>query len=347
MIIYSIIVKDGSGDKVGEFDKFRNLKLGKRLNNYGACQFEVPVNSDKVSSLIALRRYTVEVYRNEDLIWAGEQANREGNLKSDGDNWVTIYCYDWFEQLGQRYTASEVTFTGIDAGEIAWELIDTTQGDTNGDFGFTEGTIEATTNRDRTYYNKNIADAILELSSVINGFDFEINNSKVFNAYVAIGVDRTDTVILEYGVNVTTVRITDDFSKPVNRAIVLGDSGDPMDPLRVERDDAGLQVLYKLRENLINEPTVSEVATLDDKGDALIRKYGNQLIKLSMGIVRSTTPTIVDFALGDIIRIKINTGIYDIDTSFRVFEWTVNYNDDNTETLSLVLGNFNIPESIS
>lgn len=347
MITYKIVVKDGSGNKLGEFQKFRNLKFGKRLNNYGTCTFEVPVEDSKISSLIALRRYTIDIYRTDEdgdlLIWAGEQASREGILSNQGDNWCRIYCYDWLEQLNSRYTADEVTFTGIDAGAIAWDLIDTAQTEANGDFGITEGSIEATQNRDRVYYNQNILDAIINLSNVINGFDFEINNSKVFNVSSFIGVDRSNDVVLEYGVNIASMRIVEDFSKIVNRAIILGDSGDFSDPLRVERDDAPSQVLYKIREALSNELTVSEVSTMEEKGDALIRKYQLPLYKVTMDIVRGGELSIADFALGDIIRLIIKSGIYDLNELFRIYEWTLSYGDDNTETLDLVLGNFNLP----
>lgn len=347
MITYKILVKDASGNNIGEFEKFRNLKFNKRLNNYGTCQFEVPVDDPKIASLISLRRYSVEIYRYDNttglLIWAGEQASRQGNLDDKGGNWVLIYCYDWLEQLNSRFTADEVSYEGIDAGQIAWDLIDDSQTQSNGDFGITEGTIEATQNRDRTYYNKNILEAIIELSNVINGFDFEINTSKVFNVKGVIGADRTDSVILEYGINVTAMRIMEDFSKIVNRGIVLGDSGYIGDPLRVERDDAGAQALYKVREALVSETTTSEQDTLEEKGDALIRKYEAPLYKVSMNIARGGTPSIADFALGDVITLKVQSGIYNINEDFRIYEWTVSYSDDNTETLDLVLGNFYIP----
>lgn len=348
MITYKILVKDHNGNNIGEFEKFKNLKFGKRLNNYGTCQFEVPADDPKIASLISLRRYSVYIYRyvdgnNELLIWAGEQASRQGNLDDKAGNWVIIYCYDWIEQLNSRYTAEEVIYTDTDAGAIAWDLIDDTQAQTNGDFGITEGTIDTTMNRDRTYYNKNILEAIIELSNVINGFDFEINTSKVFNVYDFQGVDRSNSVILEYGLNITTMRIMEDFSKIVNRGIILGDTGYIGDSLRVERNDTDAQALYKVREALSNETTTSETDTLQEKGDALIRKYQLPLYKISMNIVRGGTPSIADFAIGDIIRLIVKTGIYDLNEKFRVFEWTLTYADDNTETLDLVLGNFYIP----
>lgn len=342
--VYRIIVKNGDGDLIGEFKTFRNLTFGRRLNNYGTCSFEIPVEDPKAINLVALRIYTIDVYRDALLIWAGEQAIRDGNLDSAGNNWCTITCFDWFEQLFSRYTDAEEVYAGVDAGAIAWDLIDTTQ--TESDLGITEGTIEATQNRDRTYNNQNIGEAIINLANVINGFDFNINTSKVFTVESNIGVDRRN-LVLEYGRNIQSIRITEDSSSLTNRAIVLGDSGDFSDPLRVERDDAPSQAIYKLREGLLTELDVNQVATLEDKGDALLRKRGEPLLKTSMNLIPSSNPTIADFSIGDVITLKVVSGVYDIQSAFRVFEWTVSVGTNDTETLDLVLGDFVLLPGVS
>ncbi len=342
---YRIIVRDETDTVIGEIKTYRNLKFGKRLNNYGTASFDIPVSDLDDNSLISLRRYSVWIYYQKDanttLVWSGEQAAREGNLTSDGNNWSTIYCYDWLEQLNARYTGAEVTFSGIDAGQIAMDLIDETQSQTNGDFGITEGTIEATVNRDRTYYNDNIMEKIIQLSNVISGFDFEITNNRVFNVYSVMGVDRTDEIILEYGVNIVEAKVFEDFTEPVNRGIVIGQSTDDLANLiRVERDDAGLQATYKVREGLLSEMDVSETDTMEEKGDALRRKYGQALLKVDMKMASVLEPNITQFGLGDGITLVIQSGIYNISGQYRVFEWEVTFNDNNQENLSLVLGNF-------
>lgn len=345
MVKYIIKVKNASNIFIGEFPLFRNLKINKRLNNYGTASFEVPAGDASISSLIALRRFTVWIYRQENendpyLVWAGEQALRRGILSSDGSDWAEIHCYDWLEQLKSRNTEAEVSYDGVDAGAIAWDLIDTAQSETNGDFGITEGEIEETIDRDRTYTNQNIYEAIFNLSNVLSGFDFEITNEKVFNVKSLIGVDRTNSVVLEYGINIASVTITDDFVTPINRGIVLGQALDESSLARVDRNDTDLQALYKIREGVLTEMDISELVTFQNKGDAMIRKYGLPLLSLDLTLTRSSVLSIEDFSLGDSIRIKIKKGIYDIDSEYRVFEWEVNYDSSNVESLSLVLGDF-------
>jgi hypothetical protein len=345
---YRILVKDENDDFIGEFDKFRRLRFGKRLNNYGTAEFEIPVGDAKTDSLIALRKYTVWIYYQKDadttLVWAGEQAAREGNLDDKGNNWCTIHCFTWLEQLNSRYTDSERIFTAMDAGEIAWTLIDETQTQTNGDFGITKGSIEATIDRDRSYYNQNVMEAIINLANVLSGFDFEITDLKVFNVYQVMGSDKSNDIVLEYGHNIKSVKILEDFTKPINRALVLGEStGDEYtDPelVREEVDDATLQSNYKLREGLLTEMDVSELDTMTEKGEALIRKYGDILTKVDIDLASVQNPNITEFNLGDSITLVINSGIYAINEQFRVFEWEVNYNSNDVERLSLVLGNF-------
>lgn len=335
---YTILVQNQSGNVLGEFETFRHLTFSKRLNNYGECSFSVPIDDPKINSLIALRRFSVWIYRDNLLVWSGEQVTRVGDLTDKGNNWVTIYCFDWIEQLKHRYVSEEVTFTQIDAGDIAWSLINTAQ--TEYDMGITEGNIEETMDRDRTYKNtQNIYEAIINLTNVINGFDFEINNSKVFNVYAKQGIDRSN-LILEYGYNIKSMQIVENFKTPINRAIVIGDSGEPEDPLRIDRNDAGLQTIYGLREGLINELDVTEISTLEEKGDALIRKYGSPLFNVTVDLLKNSSPNITDFALGDYITLKVNKGIYNIESAFRVYEWQTTVEKENTERLYLVIGDF-------
>lgn len=344
MIEYKILVKNSDGDNIGEFQTFRKLQFGKRLNNYGSCSFEVPVSDPKVSSLLALRLYTVWIYRikdgDETLLWSGEQASRSANLDEKGDNWAQITCYDWLEQLNSRYTVNEKIYSFQDGSLIAKDLIDVTQADDYGDLGITFGTMESTTWREKTYTNQDILDALTSLANLDNGFDFELNNFKVFSIKNFIGLDRSDTLVLELGINIKKITYTEDFSKPATRALILGNTGDVGDSIRIERNDVTNEELYGLREYLYNESEVSELATLEATGDTVLAKNKLPLLTVSLDLVRNSTPTIEDFSLGDVLRLKIQKGIYNVDEKFRIFEWGISYGTDNTETLNLTLGNF-------
>jgi len=339
--MYKIQIRDSNNVALGEFDSFMELKFGKRLNNYGSCSFSVPMSQTKITSLIALRQYTVWIYRDITLVWAGEMVMRDGELDNQGGGKVTVYCFDWLEKLKSRYTPALVTYAQIDAGQIFWNSINTSQLETNGDLNITLGTIEATVLRDRTYYNQNILELGVNLSNVISGFDFEITNDRVFNVFSTIGENKTNDIVLQHGHNVITSRINEDFTNPVNRAVVLGEA-DALNVLqRVDTNDLTSQALIGLREQVLTDTDISELATFTAKGEALNRKYSTRLLKLDNDLLPNS-PNITEFFLGDLIRVKVQNAVYNIDEEYRIFEWELVYTDNNEEKLSLILGKFTL-----
>jgi len=345
MTIPACFREDKSNFFIGEINNFKNLYFNKRLNNYGTCRFDIRVDDIVANSLISLCEYSVYIYRvtssGDVLVWSGEQRRRTGDLKENHNDWCTIYCYDWLYALKDRYTAQSVTYTDVDAGLIAWGMINTSQAKTNGNLGITQGTITATQDRTRTYNNQNIMEAITNLSEVLYGFDFEITNDKVFNVYTVKGTDLTDSLILEYGRNLQTVSIDEDFTEPCNNAIVLGEVIDETELTRVDRPDTTTQAKYKLREMVLSADNVIDEDTLNEKGDAMLYKYKEPLIKVTFEVIRGMVD-ITQFSLGDLIRLIIKKGCYNIDSTYRIFEWTVDHENDNTEKLSLVLGELGI-----
>jgi hypothetical protein len=343
---YRIIIYDENDSPIGEMSNFKGLKFGKRLNNYGKAEFKIRLDDTKLSSLVSLRRYSVYIYREQglfrNLVWAGEQAMRYSDLMGNKNNWSTIFAFTWLEQLKDRFTEASVTYDDIEATSIGWDLIDDTQTKTNGDFGITQGTLGTTTNRDRTYNNDNILQALIDLTNVISGFDMEVTDLKVFNAQSVIGTDKTDSIVLEYGKNIVNAQVTEDFVRPVNSAIVLGQAYDETSLQRIVRNDGTLQSTYKLRELRIQEMDISGVSTFQDKGDAAIRKFGTPLLKVDFDLVGNSSPSIVDFGLGDGVTLKIQEGLFNINEEYRVFEWEVEVNEKNVERLSLVLGKLTV-----
>lgn len=344
MVRYRVRVHTYTNEILGEFTNILRLQFGKRLNNYGSLEIDIPENDPQATDLISLRRYNVFVYRDEltgpsagsVLVWGGEQVFRRGKLQADGGGVITLFCFGFLERLAHKYTTALETFTATDAGQIANDLHDNW-------YGIETGLIEPTVNRDRTYKNDNVLEAITNLANVVDGFDFEITDLNVFNVYQTQGIDRTDSVVLEYGVNIESVSIDEDFSKVTTKAIVVGQNQDGT-AQRYEEEDSALVALYDTREGLRTEFNITEHQTFVDKAQAMIRKYGTPLMKIDLNLSRKQTPSIEDFALGDRILVKINNGVYDIDEAYRIFEWTLQFMPDNTEHITLVLGKFTLEE---
>lgn len=332
MAKYNIKIFDENDNALGEVVSWFDLKYSRALNNFGKCDFSFSADDESMIPLISLRRYITKIYRDDSLVWAGEQVVNRGSLTPNSNNKASITSHEFLEQLAHRYTGAYRRFDGVDAGTIAWTLIDESQSLTNGDYGITEGTIEATKNRDRTYENKNILDAIIDLSKVIEGFDFELTPEKVFDVYEQKGIDRTTTTVFEYGTNIQEVSVEENFGNPFNSTIVVGEDN------RVERTNTTAASIYALRQSLLNATGVTDDDSLDDKGDANNRKFKAPLLSVSFSQVPDTIPAFGSIALGDIVKIRVNRGIYNVDNNFRVYGFNVKVGADNKETVAYTVG---------
>lgn len=334
---YQIIIRDKSGNELGEFTEWQSLRFNDKLNNYGSCSFYVPVTSQELLSLVSLRRYETIIKRDGQIVWAGEQANRHVSLQRNSANLVEIISFTFLEMLNSRYTPAFVRYDATDQGEILQDLVEDSQAVTDGDLGFTFGTVETTVNRDREYYTQNIMEAYINMSNVIDGPDFYITHDKEINIVAHKGIDKSRTVIFEWGTNIESVDIDDNFSNPCNQALVLG-AGFGSNQGIGTFTDATVRGIYKLRQQRVSEIDVSDQDTLDAKAEALVRKYKTPLMSLDMVQLPNKLPNFGTFALGDTGQVRIQHGIYNIDNRFRNYGYNVSVSKDNKESISYIVG---------
>ena len=329
---YNIKIFDENDNAIGEVVNHFGFEYSRVLNNFGSCDFSFSADDASMIPLVALRRFKTKILRDNTLIWAGEQVSNRGSLVPNTENIASILSHEFVEQLAHRYTGAIRRFDGVDAGTIFWTLIDESQNLTNGDYGITEGTIEATVNRSRTYENKNILDAGIDLSKVIDGFDFEITPEQVFNVFVQKGIDKSTTHVFDFRANIQKVSVEENFSNPFNSTIVVGEDN------RVERTDTTAGGIFFLRQALVNATGTTDDTSLNDKGDANNRKFNSPLLSVSFSQVPNTSPAFGSISLGDIVRIRVKRGIYNVDNNFRVYGFKVKVDPDNKETVSYTVG---------
>lgn len=104
---------------------------------------------------------------------------------ADGADDVTVNAVGYRRLIEARYLVSgPPTFTGIDQGEIIWQFVAHTQGQTGGSLGITQGTTTTGVTRDRSEYK--IGDSIgklaTDMGNVINGCWWGIGPTKVMTA---------------------------------------------------------------------------------------------------------------------------------------------------------------------
>ncbi|MGA1047316.1 MAG: hypothetical protein ACO3UU_04850, partial [Minisyncoccia bacterium] len=113
------------------FTEATNKSYSYQLNRAGKASFTLPITSDRLTTFpIYLGVTRLLIYRGNILIWSGVVWEMEENASID-EGTVNIQCTEIFHILSEkRYTSN--TYTATDAGQIAWGLINTTQGLTGG-----------------------------------------------------------------------------------------------------------------------------------------------------------------------------------------------------------------------
>ena len=330
--MYRVVVADKDGEELGEFTHFLGLDFGKRLNNFGKATVDLSVIDPTIAALISLRRYEIKIYRDDVLVWAGEQVHHNGTLDDTNEFPLKLDCFTYLEGFNGRFTDKVRSFTDVDYGEIIDTLIQESQALDNGWLGVVTGTIETTSLHTDTYYRANILQTAINLSQREDGFDFDISDLKIFDVWEHRGTDKSADVIFEYGVNMEAPTIDTDFTNPVNQSIYQG-SGFGEDRLESIQEDVYSQPNVRLRQALTLDADVSVQGTLDSKSLAIVNRFKTPLITITFRVANNTFPDFTDLDIGDSVRIKIKKGIYDINNVFRIYGYNVQVDGNGKETI--------------
>lgn len=250
-----------------------------------------------------------------------------------------------------RHLAASVTYTALDAAQIAKDLVEDNNANeypsgivtstTTGKDGIdVVAVFEPTVTRDRTYQaGQNIGEAIVNLTEVLDGFDFEVlpvdpaaadwpDVTGVLAVYASQGQDQPD-VVFEYGPD--TLRNVTRFARstqhPVNRVVALGAAG-----LATESQDATSIITYGGWPLLVSYPDVVESATLQGHGDALLRPGWTQTITFNPEPDLAPVP-FVDYGIGDTVRMNARRGGLLVQSSPRINQIAVTIDDNGRDVL--------------
>ena len=263
---------------------------------------------------------------------------------SEAQHSVQFSVLDYRAVLQRRrlYSDSTLTYTGADQAEIAWQLIEQTQGRTGGALGIARGRGNPTgVTRDRTYQaGDSIGERIQELSEVIDGFDWDITPTSASGLaldvwYPERGQDRG--VVLEYGGLVAKVRREVSTSEYGNAVRYTGQTDPPL--TAQEREAADIGTAAQGRWDLVfGDDGLTTQSTLDDR--AAWQLGQSQVIRPSYTLtLRQGAWSGPDHIwLGDTVRIVVRSGRLAADTLLRVYELGISLGDDGSETVEVTVG---------
>lgn len=332
-------IRDQNGANPVRIINARNRSVSVGLNQAGEANFELDLNDAKATeSNLRVGRSQLYIYRSEELYFSGQIMIVERMLEQSTQA-VRVKALGWLYLLSKRIFAIDADdeHTSEDAGAIAWGLINTTQSETYGSLGITQGTIETSNNLTITYTRQNVLEAIEELSQQA-GIEFEVSANKIFNVFYPLrGSDKSNTVIFKYPGSIQSIRSVDDATTIVNNENGLGKGVGSQETL-AERDDVGSQSVFGLYQKISSYKNVDNVTTLGNMVEYDIALYKAPRLTLDIAVHGNTeSPSLSDYGIGDSVRIKTVTTNYNFSQVFRIFEIHVSIDQNDKESIRLIV----------
>jgi hypothetical protein len=218
-----------------------------------------------------------------------------------GEDTISVQAVCYRRVFAGRYLNTNFVFSQVSQGQIIWDLIDHSQGLTNGDLGVTIGNLGPTVLRDRNYEaGQNILDIIVDLCNVINGPSWEIdeNLELVISQYPLFPSNPTPIVL---GSTASSMSRPSGASRFANVALV---SGNQQETSIVIAEATGLPSDPRGRwERRASYPSVSLQDTIIDHADGLLTEYQAPTTIWTVDVDPGRFFGDAQYQLGDFVRI--------------------------------------------
>jgi hypothetical protein len=330
---YRVVICDLADVAMSEVPAL-NLAYGFELNGVGFCTFVLPTLHDKCKrSTLTPGKRIVKVYRNETLVWAGYLW---GASISD-ERGVRFNCQGYLSRLGKRYIDSTKTYDNVEQSDIAWDLIDFTQSQTDGALGITRQTANTGVHRNIKYAHWErikVLDAITELSAMGDGFDFEIDENKVFKTFYPNKGTSNPNLVMEFGKNIFGFSYVDDAGSVINEVSALG-SGEGTNMCIATSVSTGSRSGYGLLEEAFDFSNSKYFDNLQKKSDAMLRLYNGPRWQPQLSLHVGGDFPYNAVSVGDNIPLKIDYGYVEIDQTFRITNVEYQVSNEGREAVTV------------
>ncbi len=276
---------------------------------------------------------TLRIKRLETVLFAGmiEKIGTSVGTKSS----LTVRALGWLEYFRYRYTADLIQHTSKTYGAILRDTITNAQAVANGSLNVTLGTDDTTGTHDKKHEYKNVKDALIEITELSDGPDFEFTPTKVFNVYTSMGAQRSEFEFNFPG-NIKEFSVDYDSTRIINQAIVRGSGTGPAQNVQTSNNSPS-QIAYRLRQAIMDKSDVEETAILVAHGVEAVDVYGGVVSVLALTMDGNQEPYIGSYWLGDRVKVAVtDLDIFqEIQDYYRIDEINVSIGDNDNEDVKL------------
>lgn len=322
-----------------ERNEAEQLELALDLNSFEQYCLMIGANP---TGILSPYQTDIKVKRNGEYLFGTHVGQIDVQLE-ETQMTINVRAFGYLNLLIDRYVT--ISYVQQDAVDIAWDLINQTQQQTNGDLDMTMGTMVDTVARDRTYVRQNVKEGIVNLTKLVNGnFDFEFTADRVFNTYTAIGENRTSILEFVYPRNIRMVSVPRDGLSLFNKIYGLG-SGFGDDQLSSTQSDSASQISYGVHERIITFNSVVELSTLQQNtaGQLAARK---DLLEIPQMVVSGEDFDLNTFGIGDTVTVRVEEHPFlaTVDGSYRIERLDVSVDENEAESIRVYFDNLSIDD---
>lgn len=310
--LYRIDVANERFEFITEIITFTGLSFFNVQNEIGGCEFSMEVLDPKAlrSNFIRYRTQVV-IKRNGIIVWFGPVYKINGSYSPNTSNKITIQCLTYLAHLMDRYVEGIYTQRGVDAGTIAWDLVNTAISKDNGYLGIVQGSIDTIGTSNETLEDYPIGQALINASDNINGYYFEFQpivdeNNRLeeirFNVRQVAGSTRTDLPKLEIGRNIDNISFS--TSGDLYNTITGLAHGTGEEVVSASASSSDLQTGYTRREVIRKYGEVQLEETLSNYVERDLVYYGAEGYDINITLVPNKLPTFDQINLGDTLLVE-------------------------------------------
>jgi hypothetical protein len=260
---------------------------------------------------------------------------------NDQENVINVKAFGYLNLLIDRFVTKN--YSGEDAMAIAWDLINTTQSQDNGDMGITQGPDQiAGFPMTRTYQHQSVKDGVLGLA-VINGLDVVIDYQKKFNSYMMLGTDYSSELQFVYpSSNIKEIIVPRDALPPFNFIKGLG-SGIGNETLESDQRDATSELLYGVHEEVPLYNSAADMTTLDQLALAELN-LKKSVLEIPQFTVSGEDFDLRRYHVGDRIGVRIDQHPFlaTVNGTYRIERLDVTVDDTEAETIKIYFDNYGL-----
>lgn len=352
MAEYEILYADLALATIGGRIPFTDFSISRALNGPGSFDVKLPLNTSVdvvapngdragIDQLdlddLTPAKTAALIFRDNQLIycgiiWAADARVDQNQLSLSGSG-VGSY-------LHRRHISTTLNYDSVDQADIAASLVNF--GGAPHSFIYADGSYTHGVARDRTYIDlerKNVGEALVQLSEVSGGFDFEFvperSDSTFTNRlvlhYPAYG--RPTDYLLQVGVNCSLESYAIAGADIANLVEILGSGVNDDSPMLSSLASGGSSYpRLEFVETMSDVRTESTLQAHARRALALRERAGE---RLTLRLQGPSAPEVGGFQVGDIMRVRGAYGAINVDDDYRSVADKLTVGEDGTEQVSL------------